>query len=166
MTQFYVYTVRDQDPDKRTCVYVDAALIEKFAKHEYDPNKMEFSGIMVEAESPQAAHHVYNTFSGGEVAMVDEPECTAKQIAKQTKALEKLSDALKVAEQAAAKLATQALAQRISMDILALNEKFAQLALLVRKYSNESPNVSTEDLYKRIKKRYMGTLSQLPYEEQ
>ncbi|MCV0439706.1 MAG: hypothetical protein K5880_13855 [Hydrogenophaga sp.] len=171
MNKFYVYAVKTDDPEKRTCVYVDEQVIEKFALHQFEPQHMEYSGVVVEADDPSHAHQVYNTFGeDGEIMWVDEPTFTAKKRqafdARSKLAgskLSQLSEVLSQAEQAAARLAIHAYAKGLSMDTLNMNERLSRMADAVRRTSKNSPEVTTQDLYERLKKNYIEKLQEYKY---
>lgn len=170
MSKFYVYAVKTDAPGERTCVYVDEQVIEKFALHQFEPQHMEYSGVMVEADDPTQAHEVYNTFSGGEILWVDEPVFTLrKRQAFDAKAklmgskLNELSEVLGKAEQAATRLAIHAYAKGLSMDTLAMNERLSRMADLVRQTSKNSPEVTALELYERLKANYIEKLQEYTY---
>jgi hypothetical protein len=170
MNKFYVYAVKTDKTKERTCVYVDEQVIEQFALHQFEPHHMEFSGVMVEADSPQEAHEVYNTFGMNEIVWTDEPACTFKKRQAfngknqlMNSKLNSLADALGKAEQAATQLAIHAYAKGISMDLIQLNDRLSRMADLVRQSSNNSPEVTSQELYERLKKRYIEKLGEHKY---
>ena len=170
MNKFYVYAVKTEKEDERTCVYVDEKVIKEFALHQFEPQHMEYSGVMVEADDPSQAHQVYNTFSGGEIMWVDEPTYTFKKRqafeAKNklmSSKLGELSDVLAKAELAAAKLAIHAYAKGLSMDTLTMNERLSRMADLVRQTSKNNPEVSALDLYDKLKANYIEKLQGYTY---
>jgi len=170
MNKFYVYAVKTDAPGERTCVYVDEKVIKEFALHQFEPQHMEYSGVMVEADDPTQAHEVYNTFSGGEILWVDEPTFTFKKRqafdAKSklvSSKLNELSDVLGKAEQAATRLAIHAYAKGLSMDTLTMNERLSRMADLVRQTSTNNPEVTAHELYERLKKNYIDKLQEYKY---
>jgi DNA repair exonuclease SbcCD nuclease subunit len=173
MKKFYVYTIKNEDPNKRSCVYVDKDHIGEFAQYQFQPSTMVYSGVIVEANDPQEAHEAYNTFIGeNEIVWTDEPEQTVRKRktfeAKTELSKAKLSnfaEALSKAEEAASKLALRTLAAKISTELLSINERLSYMARLVRKTSKENPEVTIEELYERLKKRYIDQLANLQYED-
>lgn len=168
MNKFYVYTSNQKN---RNCIYVDEQLIEEFAAQEFDPAKMEYSGVIVEADSAKEAHRVYNTFGNNEILWTDEPRCTVKKrklyetkiqnIKSQLTDLQNVADELKEIND---RLLIQALSERIAGYLLQINQKMSLMAKLVRRYSNDNPEMTTKELYERIKTQFIEQLSEYNYD--
>lgn len=172
MNKFYVYAMTTDAPDERSCIYVDVESIELFALHQFQPHSMEYSGVMVEADNAQDAHEVYNTFGDGAIIWTDEPIFTVKKrqafeakTSLMKSKLSTLADALGHAEEAAMKLAIHACAKGISIDLIKMNEHISRMADLVRQTSEDSPEVTSQELYERLKQRYIEQLTRYDYDD-
>lgn len=74
MNKFYVYTTTK--PDGVHSEFIED--VDMFAAQEFDPRTMEFSGVMIEADSFEAALETYTrpTSSCGQYMIADEPQAT------------------------------------------------------------------------------------------
>lgn len=169
MNKFYVYVEKTKDPNREDLprYYVDETLIEQFALDEFNPMYMEYSGCMIEAPNASAAHEVYNTFgSEGNIIWADEPMHTRKKreiFEGKAKLLKSkmggLLDALNMLSQRANKAAMQTLATSITLDLIKVNEKMSQLARFAHELSKDTPELSSENIYTKIKKKYVEKLN-------
>lgn len=166
MKRFYVYTIKDDDPFNRDCLYVDEVKIEEFALVEFESRSMIFSGVLVEADNPHHAHEIYNLNEKGEILWVDEPKATLKKRevfeAKAQLLKSKLSDLLNVlsdAEKAASRLAINALIAGIELHFEKINKDMSYMARLVQRFSKDPAEI----IYLKIKKKYLEQLRELQY---
>lgn len=171
MNRFYVYTIKDDDPFNRDCLYVNEAKIEEFALAEFEPISMIFSGVLVEADNPQQAHEIYNLAESGEILWVEEPISTVKKrqsFEAKTRLMKSklkgLLDTLGDAEKAASRLAISALIKGIELHLEKVNRDMSYMARLVQRISKDSPErLELEEIYIRIKKKYVERLKEFQY---
>jgi len=173
MNRFYVYTIKDDDPFNRDCLYVNEKSIEDFSLAEFEPSSMIFSGVLIEADNPHHAHEIYNLSGDGQILWVDEPKVTVKKRqafdAKSRLMKSKLKGLLETlgdAEKAASRLAINALIKGIDMHLDQVNKDMSYMARLVRRLSKESPNMKPEEVYLRIKKKYIEQLKEFQYRDE
>jgi len=173
MNRFYVYTIKDDDPFNRDCLYVKESSIEDFALAEFEPSSMIFSGVLIEADNPHHAHEIYNLSGDGQILWVDEPKVTVKkrQAFKARGRLMKsklkgLLETLNDAEKAASRLVINALIRGIDMHLDKVNKDISHMARLVRQLSKESPGMKVEEVYRRIKKKYIEQLKEFQYRDE
>lgn len=158
MNKFYVYTVSDNTPNERQCIYVDSEKILGFAAHEFEPSRHVYSGVMVEADNPSHAHEVYNTFNG-EIIWTDEPTETAYR-------RQDLASAQVNATSVnyyLARLFLRMYARATSEDLLRINERLSRMAEKARSSTTVSPERTTEQLYESIKDEYIKALQRYKY---
>jgi hypothetical protein len=171
MNRFYVYTIKDDDPFNRACLYVDENSIEDFALAEFEPISMLFSGVLIEANDHNHADEIYNLSEEGEILWVDEPKATVKKrqaFESKTRLLRSklkgLLDTLGDAEKAASRLAISALIKGIELHLEKINRDMSYMARLVQRLSKDSPErIELEDIYTRIKKKYVEQLKEFQY---
>lgn len=173
MNKFYVYVEKTQDPNSQELprYYVEDRLVGQFALDEFNPLFMEYSGCIIEATDASAAHEIYNTFgSDGNIIWAEEPECTRKKreaFESKTKSLtSKMKDFLNVVNlmgKQANQLAMTTLAKSISLDLKSANEKMSRLARLAQTLSQgkgKDEELSPQQIYTRIKKKYVEKINQ------
>ena len=168
MHRFYVYTVKDINPLDRDCIYVNEEQVEQFAIAEFRPDRMDYSGVLIEADDAHHAHEIYNTFSDGEILWAEEPLATvAKRRAfeARTKLAKSMLKDLDKAERAAARLALNALIEGVTLNIEKINKDISYMSRLVRKLSSASPHMTPEQIYKKIKKQYVEQFKDRPYND-
>lgn len=148
--KFYVYVIKTGS--SKDLEFVEISHVKYFANSVFDPAIMEFTGIMVDAESPDQAKEVYlNPSCGfGEYVLLDEPieTATIRSIAAIKSSVIKSFDAT------THKLNTMRVIlkmQRVADKMREANELLNQVANdIYDMYSDESHSV--EDIFNKISK--------------
>ena len=151
MDKYYVYKVA-RGPDElgigttKALVYVIDAMA--FALTEFDPLTMEFSGVMVEAETIDEATKIY-AHPGPEdkVFWSDEPMAT--------KAKRNMFEK----EKAINCLAINKLQLAINTSLDLINKQISEMAFRMRKQTENYKEVTVEQIYARLKERATDSLN-------
>jgi len=80
--------------------------------------------------------------------------------------LKGLLETLNDAEKAASRLVINALIRGIDMHLDKVNKDISHMARLVRQLSKESPGMKVEEVYRRIKKKYIEQLKEFQYRDE
>lgn len=171
MNKYYVYTVKSDKPDERINAFVEDPYL--FALHSFKPEKMEFSGVYVEADTPELASQVYMQPKADDVFVsCDEPRPTElKRRAYESRMrlmqnkLTQMQASLTKAEQDVTRLRMNTLILEIAGTFAQLGVKISELTRLVREIAPESERskFSNEEIYERLIKKYGEQLTQLKY---
>lgn len=166
MNKFYVYAIKDDDPYNRNCIYVDENKINIFALYNFQPSKMEYSGVAVEADTPEEANQVYTSLDGN-IIWADEPILTAartKAYKTHDQTIKELNEKLDKAELAVARLLIREHSKNSALDLMNLNDNISAIAKIVRGTSKDNPDITVEQIYERLKKRYIEQLKNYRYD--
>jgi len=166
MNRFYVYTLKSSDPYDRGRIYVDETRINRFALHNFEPASMEYSGVLIEADTPEEANVIYSSFDG-DIIWADEPVLTASRTDafKNQKVVKKeLDENLTKAELTVKRLRVHVYSKGIAADLIGVNERISRMAEVVRDLTEANPEVTIEQLYDRLKKKYIEQLSNDKYD--
>lgn len=147
MTKYYVYSVKNNDDDVYTNAFVEDPFM--FAIEVFNPEIMEFSGVLIEADTPEEANRIYQHPRSEDVLVsCEEPRPTVvKRIMHNAKAQDSRS------------LKTSTLVIDIATTFIDLSFKISELARLI----NRIPGQSTEDVYKLLMEKYGQQLAELKY---
>ena len=171
MTVYYVYHVKNADPNKNMRVFVhDTA---EFALQAFDPATMEFSGVFVEANNPDEAHQIYMNPQAEDVFVsCDEPRPTElkrkafdARIQLLTNKLKSLKETVGRAENEARRLRTQSLILEISDDFHRIAVRISELARLIRMTTSQEnkEKLSDQEVYVKLMERYVEQFVALKY---
>lgn len=161
MTQYYVYNIKSDDKESRVHAFVENPLI--FAMDVYDPETMEFSGVLVEADSPEQAQKVYLQPQAEDILIsCCEPiETVTKRKKHKFSSVNTAVDKLEIAS---LKLRIQTLAAEVALDFYSMSQKISELSRLIRKTSSSKEKVLTsKDIYGLLLKKYTDVFAKLKY---
>jgi len=176
MKKFYVYHVKkNADKAVRTHAFVSEDRTDAFAL-QFNPKTMTFTGVMVEAESPEEASKIYESphTHGGEIYITDEPRETKEKAdafkISRTLESDKLKGLKRLLDDILAKgsmINSKLLAKKLADQLVETNKTMSELARQVRACSKEDPERTVEKLYDRVKKQYINQLiNDLDYEDE
>jgi two-component sensor histidine kinase len=163
MSKFYVYSLieNNDDEDDRSCIYVDERLIHKFAEYEFDPECMQYSGVMIEADSPQQAHHIYNTFEGGEIISAAEPKWTVRK----RKTANEMKEAVNHLQSIASQVSITAQAKSVYLLFMQINERISAMSRQLKvQFQEDEIDITELQVYRKLKKKYIEVLEKMKYE--
>ena len=164
MNKYYVYYTKQEKEGTsgaRHYVYIEENQTHIFASGQYDPEMMEFTGVMVEADGPDAAHAIYISpaENEGEYFIVDEPPATTKKRkTTMTGGVQELTEILQELQSKGSRMVVEALALRISYQLYEINVAMSEMARHLRHMSKDNLGVDTKRLYESIKGRYIAEL--------
>lgn len=140
MTEFYVYRLNanEQDGDRELAFIADPT---KFAEI-YDPDVMEFSGVKIVADDPDAAQHVYSNpaSSRGDYMICDEPKIT------------RVMGAARKLHDWAERVGMLVLVHKLGAANSETNRLLSEIARRVHDCSNKA--MSAEDIYAMLKVKW------------
>lgn len=143
MTLYYVYNVKTINGE-RVHAFVEDPLA--FAKTEFNPKCMEFSGVSVEADTPQLAQQIYVDPSiSGKMCSCEEPLPT--QLKKLFGSNENL-DHINI------------LTKNIVVNLIDISDK---LATLSRCLNEIEPDILPQEFYAQLKQQYVAEFLRLQY---
>lgn len=155
MTLYYVYKVTN--PDHVANAYVSDP--ELFARTDFNPSRMEFSGISIEASDPHAADAIHKAPHTGNIFACEEPKPTALLGLIQSK----LNNAIEKANIAYAKATLATLSLDAATRFQELNTLLSEMARQLRKSTNEHSDLTAEDIFYRLKEHYIEQFRDLSY---
>lgn len=156
--KFYVYSLKDKNNKVAKVFYVQDVL--NFANLEYTPGQTEFNGLVIEAENATEAHRIWqNPQTKDEIFSCDEPIFT-KIKNKEFKAKSKIIDheidsTVENSNISTIKLLINTYSACVAKDLLTVDQNLSRLASYIRMATKENPEVSTEDIYKSLKKKFL-----------
>lgn len=166
--KYYVYVEKEDNETKNHIFVVN---LKEFANTAYNPNTMEFTGVIIDADNALSAKVIYDSptenssvFGKTNILWSDEPlETIEKRHNTIPDKLIKLQDAVKKAEQAAYSLQASMLTIQIAEELQTIHYKMEQLAHIIRLTSTNSPHTTELDIFKTLKEKYIEQFKQLPY---
>ena len=171
MTKYYVYNVKDLNPENRIHAFVEDPAA--FALHSFNPATMEFSGVLVEANDPQAAQQIYLHPQAEDVFVAcEEPRPTElkrrafeSRLRLMQSKLKELKESLGQAEAEARKLRNQTLILEIANDFNRLAMRVSELSrnILAMAHVENKKKFSEEQIYARLMAKYAEQITKLKY---
>ena len=154
--KFYVYVEKVND-EITNYIFVDD--LNKFVTHSYKPCRMSFTGVVIDACDVFAAKKAYDAPYESDlattVAWIPEPPETANY--SMPTVVEEQPDVLDHM------LRCSIIAVEIAKALQKCNLQLAELAHHIRTYNKKNPAVAKEDVYKRLKERYIEHFKRLRY---
>lgn len=142
MTLYYIYNVKT-DNGERVHAMVEDPLA--FARTEFNASTMEFSGVSVEADTPQIAQQIYLHPTDGQMCACEEPLPTQlKRILGSSENLEKIT----------------LLTKQIIMNLIHISD---QLSTLSRCLNEIEPDILPQEFYAQLKQQYIAEFFRLHY---
>jgi len=159
MTKFYVYVMRDPSNTKFN-LYVDETNMEEFVRRHFRPAQMQYSGVMVEADDRPHAHKIYQSLEEeGEIFWTDEPTETALK----RRQFDIVKSSLDKSQHLGLQLAIGQLTKRLAADFISINKQFSLMARLVRSVTQDNPEMAVEEIYDKLKEKYIEQIKQFEY---
>lgn len=163
MAKYYVYKVAKGSKESKTditraLVYVIDPMA--FALTQFNPMTMEFSGVVVEAETLEDATKIYNRPGPDDkVFWTDEPTPTkTRRDMFEKEPIGTLKDVIQDTERAINQLAINKLHLAINSSLDLLNKQISEMAFRMRQQTDSHQDVTAEQLYARLKERSIETL--------
>lgn len=154
--KFYVYVEKENDAITN---YIFVDNLDEFVTHTYKPGKMSFAGVVIDARDVFAAKQAYDTPDESNlettIAWIPEPPETANYSVPTV--VEEQPDVLDHM------LRCSIIAVEIAKALQKCNIQLAELAHHIRTYNKKNPAVAKEDVYKRLKERYIEHFKRLRY---
>lgn len=170
--KYYVYIEQKNDKTSHVILVKDVKL---FASEDYNANTMRFSGVVIDAANPHLAKTAYDfpfkstADAQTTIEWIDEPietklKTKLKSLLEEIDQMKTKTEALKSA-QIQYDIVFQQLELSLSIVKLfnALNTKVAELAQCIRKSTTDNPEVTSQDLYKRLKDKYIEQFKLLTF---
>lgn len=154
--KYYVY-VDKKDGEVQSHIFVED--LDEFVRFTYDPSRMFFTGVVVDAKDPIVAKKAYDSphesRTEATIAWIPEPDETANYsvIAKTKEQLELVSHMLRCST----------IAIKIARSLQECNKQLAELAHYIRIFNTKNPEVNKEALFLRLKDRYIEHFQKLRY---
>jgi hypothetical protein len=168
MTRYYIYHVKSEKENERLHAFVEDPIL--FALKIFDPAKMEFSGVFVEAEDTQAAEKVYTCPQENDVLVsCEEPRATIlKRQAFESRlrlAGNKLIETMDATEREMRRLRINTIAVELGMHFSLMASQVSELARQIRAIASveDRLRLSNEQVYERLIEQYSQQLLQLKY---
>jgi len=154
--KYYVY-VEKKDGEAINHIFVED--LDEFVIHQYDPNRISFTGVVIDANDVFVAKQAYDSPHESHVeatiAWIPEPSETVNYSAI-TKTKEQL-------ELKAHMLRCSTIAIKIAKSLHECNEQLAELAHYIRIFNTKNPEADKETVFKRLKERYLELFQRLHY---
>lgn len=171
MALYYIYKVKTDTYGMSQYAVVEDP--EEFAADAFDPAKMDFTGVSIEATDERAAYDAYSKLdASSNIFWCDEPKPIAlkreiyeKKIKLATSTLDKIKEQLKAATEYVLKLSSQTLAMRLAITCQSMNTQLIELAKSIQASTKDGSDVSTQEIYDRLKLRYIEQIQRLTYED-
>ncbi len=168
MTRYYVYNVKTNNPEERIHAFVEDPFA--FAIYQFNPAKMEFSGVYVEAPDPKVAQDVYCCPKENDVFVsCDEPQPTQVKRSLFEARLNKVQDKLKKikkdvsdVEEETVKLHINAIVYKLADDFDAVARHISELARVIDAGS-KAGKMDIEEIYGRLVQKYSEQVAKLKY---
>lgn len=166
MTRYYVYTVQNDDPSERINAFVEDPKL--FAMYKFDPEVMEFSGVFVEADTPEEAHRVYFNPQGDDVFVsCEEPLATAVKRRIHNSgpkaSLKKMENSISEAEEKVHRLRMQALVLEVAALFAEIAVKSSELSRIIKQLSDHNDQMTNQEIYEGIMRRYAEQVTRMQY---
>lgn len=154
--KYYVY-VEKKDGEAINHIFVED--LDEFVTHQYDPSRIFFTGVFIDACDVFAAKQAYDSPHESHVeatiAWIPEPSETANYsvVAKSKEQLELVAHMLRCST----------IAIKIARSLQECNRQLAELAYYIRIFNTKNPDVDKEAVFKRLKERYIEHFQRLRY---
>jgi len=154
--KYYVYVEKENG---KAINHIFVEDLDEFVVHQYDPSRISFTGVVVEAGdvfvAKQAYDSPYESHVEAAIAWIPEPSETANYAA-----VAKTKDQLEIV---AHMLRCSTIAIKIARSLQECNRQLAELAHYIRIFNTKNPDVDKEAVFKRLKERYVEHFQRLRY---